>query len=156
MPLLVYCQHLHRHTHACMQAQNWQDIYSCPTGLWQVMRGPTVQDIIILLYGFIKKERSPLTPWFIWYFAYAHTNALKHTNMYKDVPDCNKGKLSATPLLFVGLQLHCDNKNAENATQSSLLKKYFPSCLLNYKLYSKKNKPPAAILMTAPSSNCLW
>lgn len=58
--------------------------------------------------------------------------------MYKDVPDCNKGKLSATSLLFVGLRLHCDNKNAENATQSSLLKKYFPSCLLNYKLYSKK------------------
>lgn len=61
VPFLVYCQQLLTHTHT-HTSPDWQDIYSRPTGLWQVMRSPTEQDVIILASMRLKQRKRALWP----------------------------------------------------------------------------------------------
>lgn len=141
--------HTHSHT-----STEWRDSYSCPTGLWQVMRSPTEQDVIILLSMSLKKKgNKPRDPMLILYFASTHKNThrqrwttLQQTKVVFDTIDI-------TTVCRLPVTEHCENKNVKTKTPSTLLGF---EALCSATNYAAKYKSPWAICMPTTASNCLY
>lgn len=151
---------------------DWRDVYSRPTGLWQVMRSPREKYVIILTSRSLKERKtSPIWP----HGSFGTSHARAYTRMRSQTQKKRKKHISQTRMqqkesclwhqrtqtavhrLPVTVQEYRKNEHyKKTTTQSSASeKKRLSRLVCSATNYAAKYKSPWAICMTTTASNCL-